>query len=124
MNGLEPIRLARESAPGAGLEWIAALPWWTWPLGALALGLVVAGLASLAYALGLAWGDPADRAFRRLAVSMRLYPSHRRTVRRLARGAGAPPVALLLSRAAFDEAVRRDGADAGDAGAVARRVFA
>lgn len=113
---VEPIRIvlpgegAATAVPPAGAT--TPLIWW----------LGVATFAAL-FSIGLALlihdhmtrrlMDPRDRVFERLARAMKLRHEESASLRHLAEALGAHPVALLISRGAFDRAleVGRGSAD-------------
>lgn len=106
---LEPVRIlepAVEQAQSQG----AGTPMWVWIAGAVvALALIVA-LGVFATALITAYRrmralHPAEDAFRSVCKALRIPPAEWPTIRTLAAKIDAAPVAILISRSAFDRAL-------------------
>ncbi len=98
------------------------------PLNLAVGGLMVAGAASLGAAALLSLGrrDRAQRGptMRRLCRAFRVARSDRRLIRDLARRAGTPGAALLVSRGCFDRAaVAAPEPDHSRIAALRRRLF-
>jgi predicted signal transduction protein with EAL and GGDEF domain len=106
VSAIEPIVVV-DAAHAAASHAGVGPGWW-------ALGLALVGASLAASALG-AWlwhrsgpaGSPSERAFRAMSRRLGLSAEHRRTVRALADELGAPPVALVICRSAYERAVER-----------------
>jgi hypothetical protein len=114
----------RPEAPPATPPATADAATWLW------VGLIAAGVATVLVGGGRAWWlarPPAERAFLFVAARLGLWGRARRVVRQLAQNVPTPPVALLLSREAFGNAVLASAArgpvDALEVDRVRRRVW-
>ena len=117
LAAIEPIRLATQEAGDAPTDGAA---WTSWAAG---LALV----AALSFAAHWLWRvrrlSAEERAFRALARRLWVPRGVRRTIRGMARAAGLPPVALLLSEHAFRSAAAAFAGDRSGVERAATRLF-
>jgi hypothetical protein len=125
--GVDPVRVIEPVTDRASNGTDPAM--WAWIAGAVvavamvvALGVVAtAALATYRRVRALA---PEEDAFRSMCKAMRIPPAEWATIRVLAQRIDAAPVALLLSRSAFDRAVGpRSPGEPGAVASVRSRAF-
>ena len=105
----EPVRILEPAVEQAQAQ-DTGTPMWVWIAGAVvALALIVA-LGVLATAMITAYRrvralHPAEDAFRSVCKALRIPPADWPAIRTLAAKIDAAPVAILISRSAFDRAL-------------------
>lgn len=117
---VQPLWPARAVEPAP-----SGLPLWLWVSLAGVVIFVVAGIVS-----HLAWRDrrrgaPVERAYRALVRRLRVPRASADLLRAIAEERNTPPVALLLSERAFDQALAASGARVAPevAASLRRRLF-
>lgn len=106
---LEPVRILEPAveqvqAQGPGT------PLWIWIAGAVAVLALIVALGVFATAMITAYRrvralHPAEDAFRSVCKALRIPPAEWPAIRTLAAKIDAAPVAILISRSAFDRAL-------------------
>jgi hypothetical protein len=125
--GVDPVRVIEPVGAQSGHTTDPAL--WAWIAAAVIAVAMVVALGVVATAALSAYRRvrtlaPEEDAFRSVCKAMRIPPAEWATIRVLAERIDAAPVALLLSRTAFDRAVGpRSAAEPGAVAAVRSRAF-